>query len=571
MEVGKTSGEYYEATALAFLNEDDMEELELEENSPVEISTELGSIIVRCRMGSCDPGQVFMPLGPWANAVVGSATSGTGMPRYKGIGVEVSKTEKELTKLDDLFVERERMARALDEIPRYSTPTAVAREPPGTEKEVEKTTVTDIVCPFCGCLCDDIEIVMEEGRMSDVVVGCEISKSRFLNWDKDRIMPAVRRDGKLVQVSLDEALDRAAEILKEADFPLIYGLSSTEVDAQRRAVELGELLGATVDNTTSVCHGPTTLAIQDTGASKLTLGEVRNRADLVIYWGCNPAEAHIRHVTRYATTPVGMFTEGGREDRTVIHVDVRETKTAKAEPRWHFVYELADIFIKVKPGQDFELFSALRARLRGHEVGDVAGLSARTIDDLLQRMKSCKFGVIFFGLGLTMSNGRHMNIDAVLRLVRDLNEYTKFTILPMRGHYNVAGVNHVMLWITGYPYAVNLSRGYPIYNPGEFSAVDVLARGECDAALIIASDPAAHFPVQAVKHLASIPTIVIDPKVSMTSLMGDVLIPSAIAGIECDGTAYRMDGVPIRLRKVVDSEFQPDRIILEKIIERVKA
>ena len=64
--------------------------------------------------------------------------------------------------------------------------------------------------------------------------------------------------------------------------------------------------------------------------------------------------------------------------------------------------------------------------------------------------------------------------------------------------------------------------------------------------------------------------MVIDPKLSMTSLMADVVIPAAIAGIESGGTAYRMDGVPIQLKKVVDSEFEPDSVILEKLIERVR-
>ncbi len=564
LEIGKTSPEYYEATALVFLNEDDMEDLDLEENDPVRIATECGSIVVRSRKGWLDPGQIFMPLGPWANHIVGSSTSGTGMPEYKGVSVEVTKADAELTTLKDLFVDKERMTAALEAVPRYDF----------LEKEVKeglKSTVSDIVCPFCGCLCDDIELAVDEGSIVDAVVGCDLSRSRFMNWNKDRVKPCIRKRGRLVEVTLNEAIEKAARLLKAAEYPLVYGLSNTDVDAQRKAVELAELLGATLDNTTSVCHGPTTIASQDTGVSKLTLGEVRNRADLIIYWGCNPAEAHIRHATRYTTMPEGMFTVDGRKKRTIIHVDIRETKTAKSDARWRFTYQLADMLIKVKPGQDFELFSALRARLRGEEVGDVAGVPARTIDSLLEKMKSCKFGVIFFGLGLTMSRGRHMNIDAVLRLVRDLNEHTKFTILAMRGHYNVAGANHVMLWITGYPYAVNLARGYPIYNPGEFSAVDVLARQECDAALIIASDPAAHFPLKAVEHLAKIPTVVIDPKVSMTTLLADVVIPSAIVGIESEGTAYRMDGVPIRLRKVVDSEFESDSSILERIMERIRS
>ncbi len=419
----------------------------------------------------------------------------------------------------------------------------------------------NIVCPFCGCLCDDIEAVIEDGKIVDAKKACAISKSKFLNHAKDRAKPQIRKNGGLVEVSLEEAMDEAANILKKADFPLVYGLSSTETDAQRLAVELAELIGASIDNTSSVCHGPTILAAQDCGAAKCTLGEVKNRADLIVFWGCNPAEAHIRHATRYSITPKGLFTEGGKKGREIVHVDVRETKTSK----------MADVFVKIKPGQDYELLSAFRAAVRGYGVEDVAGVPSETIKQLAEKMKSCKFGVIFFGLGLTMTSGRHMNIDAALRLVRDLNDHTKFIIIPMRGHYNVSGANDVMTWTTGYPYAVNFSRGYPVYNPGEFSAVDILARGECDAALVIASDPAAHFPIKAAQHLAKIPTIVIDPKISITSLIAKVIIPSAIAGIECEGTAYRMDGIPLRLRKVIDSDFLPDREILEKIIQRVRA
>jgi formylmethanofuran dehydrogenase subunit B len=185
-------------------------------------------------------------------------------------------------------------------------------------------------------------------------------------------------------------------------------------------------------------------------------------------------------------------------------------------------------------------------------------------------MKKCRFGVIFFGLGLTMTRGKHMNVDAALRLTRDLNDYTKFTIIPMRGHFNVSGADETSLWQTGYPFAVNFLRGYPVYNPGEFSAVDVLARGECDAALIIAADPVANFPIGASKHLAKIPTIVMDPKVNMTSMVAEVVIPTAAAGVECEGTAYRMDSVPIRLRKVVEPRYPPDKEILGRMIAGLK-
>lgn len=419
----------------------------------------------------------------------------------------------------------------------------------------------NVICPFCGCLCDDIGVTVENGRIIAVKNGCTISRSKFLNYDKNRMRsPLVRKKGKLVEVGLEEAINKASEILGNANYPLIYGLSSTECGAQRKAIELAELVGGTIDNTASVCHGPTLIATQTIGSVTCTLGEVKNRADLVIFWGCNPAEAHIRHTLRYSVFPKGLYTGEGRKSRTVVVVDVRETPSSK----------IADVFVKVKPNGDFELLSMLRAAISGKDVEEVSGVSSDQIRKLAQKMKETKFGVLFFGVGLAMSKGKHMNLDATLSLVRDLNRYTKFVLMPMRGHYNVAGASATSLWQTGYPFAVNFSRGYPRYNPGEFSAVDLLAREECDAVLVIASDPVANFPIMASKYLAKIPTIVIDPKTSMTSLCAEVVLSTATAGIECEGIAYRMDMVPIRLKKVVESKSPSDEEILGKIIEKVK-
>ena len=234
---------------------------------------------------------------------------------------------------------------------------------------------------------------------------------------------------------------------------------------------------------------------------------------------------------------------------------------------------MVDQFIKIEPNGDYELISALRTVVRGGKlsVESVAGVPVDQIVELASRMKSAKVGIIFYGLGLTQSEGRHMNIDAAVGLVSDLTSSTKFVLLPMRGHYNVAGANTVMTWQTGYPYAVDFSRGYPRYNPGEYSSVDILARGEADAALIVASDPVATFPVAAAKHLSKIPVICLDHKVNMTTMSSRVAIPVATAGVEVEGTAYRMDGVPLRLRKVIapPEGIPSDAEALQMIMERV--
>ena len=424
--------------------------------------------------------------------------------------------------------------------------------------------ISDVICPFCGTLCDDLEVLVENNEIESIENACKIGVSKFLRI-KNRIRkPLMRENGEFLEVGMEEAIDKVAEILKNSKKPLIYGFSSTSCEAQAVGVELAETLGGVIDCTSSVCHGPSIIAIQEVGYPSLTLGEIKNRADLVIYWGSNPMHAHPRHLSRYSIFPRGRFRERGLQDRELIIVDVRETDTAK----------LADWFIKVEPNKDFEVLNALRAILNKWNISqeEVGGVKKEDLEKLAEKMKSCRFGILFFGLGLTMSAGKHKNIVEAISLVIDLNRFTRFSIMSMRGHYNVTGFNEVLTWQTGFPYAVDFSKGYPWYNPGETDANSLLQRKEVDAALIIASDPVAHFPKSSIKYLTKIPTIVIDPFENLTSQIADIIIPSTIVGIEEEGSAYRMDSVPLRLRKVVEPPegLLSDEEILRRILNKVK-
>jgi len=472
--------------------------------------------------------------------------------------------------------------------------------------------VSAVVCPVCGCCCDDIEVIVDGNTIVDVVNACALGASKFLNYNKHRQRrPMVRKGGRLVETSLEEAVRRSAEILVEASYPILYGWSSTSCEAIRVGLELAEEVGGVIDNTSTICHGPSVLAVQDVGLSGCTLGQIRHRADLIIYWGCNPWSAHPRHMERYTALTEGRFQRSlwrrlilrfytdsmrkkmlrvaelslikrlldrikagraeeasytlRREERKVVVVDVRRTRTA----------DLADYFLRVEPGKDYEVLQALRALIRDEEldVDEVGGIPVESLEELADLMIGCRLGIIFFGVGLTMSEGKIRNIDAAISLTRDLNRYTKFLIMPMRGHFNVTGANIVSTWQTGYPYAVDFSQGYPRYNPGETSVVDILLRGDSDAALVIASDPVATFPRAAVKSLVENPLIVITPDVTPTSLMADVVLPSTFVGIETAGTTYRMDHVPLPLKGVVEPPegCLPDEELLKMILREVRA
>ena len=186
-------------------------------------------------------------------------------------------------------------------------------------------------------------------------------------------------------------------------------------------------------------------------------------------------------------------------------------------------------------------------------------------------MKRCRYGALLFGMGLTMTRGRHFNSGALLALATDLNEFTHFVANPVRGHGNVTGADNVVSWQTGFPFGVNFSRGYPRFNPGEFTTVDLLARGDADAALIVASDPASNFPKAAIEHLRRIPVITLDPKLTHTSQLSRVAFTTATYGISVAGTVYRMDDVPITLRPAFDSPYPSDEQVLSAIRDRVRA
>jgi len=424
------------------------------------------------------------------------------------------------------------------------------------------TSFEDVICSFCGCLCDDLAVEVEDDKVTKVRHSCRLGANKLMGHERIKA-PMVRAGEDLKEVSYQEAYDRAAEILLCAKHPLLYGWASTVCEAQKKGILLAEEVGGIIDSTATVCHGPSIMGIEEKGMAGATLGQIKNRADLVIFWGCNPAEAHPRHTLRYSSNVCGRFTADGRGCKNVVVVDVRETKSSKN----------ANKFVLIKPGTDYEVITALRLLVASKDdmvPDEVGGVSKKDLAEVVQVMKASKFGVLFFGLGLTHSRGRSKNIDNALSLVAELNAHTKFVVMPMRGHYNVGGMGQVAAWETGFPMSIDFARGQAYFNPGETAACEVLGHKEVDATLVVAADPASNFPRSIVDNLANMPVIQVDPYQNPTTLLADVVIPSAIAGIEAEGTAYRMDGLALRMKKLVNSPFPSDEEVIGHIIESVR-
>jgi len=103
LEEGKTSERYAKSTSLIELSPPDVEALGIEEGGTVKVTTPHGAVVVYTkRSEGLEEGLAFFPYGPWANQLFGAATSGTGMPLYKGVEAEIEPSGEAVPSLGDI-------------------------------------------------------------------------------------------------------------------------------------------------------------------------------------------------------------------------------------------------------------------------------------------------------------------------------------------------------------------------------------------------------------------------------------------------------------------------------------
>jgi formylmethanofuran dehydrogenase subunit B len=411
-------------------------------------------------------------------------------------------------------------------------------------------------------MCDDIGVTVEDNRVTAVRNACSLGAAWF-QQPRPADRPVCRIRGE--EASLADGLKAALEILRSARYPLIYGFGETTCEAQQAAAKIADWVGGTIDTATSFGHAPSIQAFQNVGKTTCTLGEIRNRSDLVVYWGADPVSNQPRLLSRYTVDPIGEFVPQGRAGRHVVVVDVKPTATS----------ERADLFLHIKPQSDFEALWTLRALARGvnadeNRVREQTGIELSAWQALMDRMKTAQYGALLFGMGLMQTRGYRNNCEALLQLGRDLNRYARWVCRSVRQRGNVTGADKVVAWHTGYPFCVNLSRGYPRYNPGEYNTSVQLARGEADAALIVGNDPMPDFTPAAREHLRRIPYIALSADDTEIAREATVSFATAKFGLETGGTVYRMDEIPLALRPVLESPYPSDADILRELEQMLR-
>jgi formylmethanofuran dehydrogenase subunit B len=114
----------------------------------------------------------------------------------------------------------------------------------------ELTVINNATCTFCGCVCDDIELHTDGNRIHQAVKACVLGKAWFLNHTADKEYPDALIDGR--EATVEEAIQLAADLLYDANMPLVYGMSNTTCEAQKECVALADQLCGLLDSHTSL-------------------------------------------------------------------------------------------------------------------------------------------------------------------------------------------------------------------------------------------------------------------------------------------------------------------------------
>ncbi len=402
-----------------------------------------------------------------------------------------------------------------------------------------------VTCTGCALLCDDIEVVVENNRIKETRNACRRGAARMKGC-VNRLTPSIYQKPS----DIDSAIKKAAEILKNAKSPMLFGWSNSTCEAQVKGIGLARKLNAIIDDTSSFCQGILIEKVLQKKFRTCSLEDVRNKADVLIYWGSDAQDSQPRHLSRFSYFPRGETRQRGyEEDRIAVAIDVRESNTAKI-CKGHFYR------IPLKGDREFilALIDALSGKVPSYD-------TKKTLE-LAGILKKAEFGAIFAGIGLTYSIKED---TGVLLTLADM--LPNFHIMPMVGHYNMRGFNENLFRETGFVNRVKFDGN--VNHEDKYSILEVLKEKRTDALLVIGGDPLSSLPGTVVKHLSAIPVICIDPCATLTSKIAAVTIPCAVSGVESEGTAVRMDGETIKLSKVMENNHLSDEKILTRLMEAI--
>jgi formate dehydrogenase alpha subunit len=479
------------------------------------------------------------------------------------------------------------------------------------EKETKST------CCYCGVGCSLLLgtkgslIVNVEGDPNSVVNRGKLCvKGRFgqtfVNSADRLTKPLIKRDGKFVEASWDEALELVASKFAQYKGDQFAAISSSRCTNEENYIvqKFARAVMQTnnVDNCARLCHAPTVTGLSKafgTGGGTNPLADVEGAACLFII-GSNTTSAH----------PVIGARVRSVADRIPIIV---------ADPREVLLCKEADIWLPLRSGTDVSLLMAMAKVIIDEDLHDQEFIARRTdhFDEFVEAAKNFDLdtaekitgvpkekiaaaarlyathspALIMYSLGITEHSHGTDNVLALANLALLTGNVGKPSagVMPLRGQNNVQGscdMGAIPGAFPGYQPVTNAearakfekSWGCALPDkPGlyEVEAFQQALAGNVKALYCVGVDPAYTIAdANRVQDALRAAEFVVFQDIFLTGSaeFADVILPGA-SFAEKDGTFTNFERRVQRVRKAIEpiGESRPDWLITCQLAQRMGA
>ncbi|MFW9789228.1 MAG: hypothetical protein ACFFE2_04510 [Candidatus Thorarchaeota archaeon] len=387
-----------------------------------------------------------------------------------------------------------------------------------------------IVCNGCSLLCDDVSADVSGKSVSSLGL-CRLGHAHLETVFAHKALAS------------EADLQKAADILVNAENTLLYGWTHATDEAIKEGLELASTLDGHFGSITEMGSMQVMSHSINSEGLESDLEYVRNNGEFIIYWGSDPSESLHRHPSRFAVLPRGEKIPEGIESRVIGVVDVRQTETMK----------MANHRLIIPVGSDAELLDTVISELEGKSVikDKVLGIPGSELVGFVRGLQKSDCTVIFYGGGVINSGNQDANLNGISKLIETLRKSGKEAYaLPMFVQSNTMGV-------------IEAATGA--------SLLKRIVSEEFDTTLVVGDDVLAHLPGPAAKALAKTQIVYVGPPGGLTDKKAAVSIHTQDTITAGSGTMTRVDMNKIEFLKwKVSKDNKTIGDVLLKLHEQIR-
>ena len=413
-----------------------------------------------------------------------------------------------------------------------------------------------VTCPHCGILCDDLTIEVKDSQITPLNVDHPKCTRGFSQASIDSANPpSATVDGE--NVTVEEAINKAVEILQSSSQPLVSGLIA-DVEACREAVALTEKLGGVIDHANGKYIRANIAVMQRMGKVKTTLAEVRNRADHVIIFGAEVLERFPRLLQR-VLSPQKSLGPDATINKSITIID------SQAQPDASKSFAQANInYLRLDAASLESIILSLQAIIQSPDqsADKENDISAR-LKEVYQKILDSQYTTIVWNTGLLDTDTAEQTVQAITLSIKTLMKEIRCVGLPLGGSKGEITASQVSTWQTGVPLPVAFMSGTPVHDPVLYDGSTMLENNEADTLVWLSTYNADDTP-----PVTDIPTIVLGHPNMQVAKQSAVFIPVGVPGIDHRGLACRTDSVAtLPLQKIRSNDLPVASDVLNKINE----